>query len=281
LTSTGAQARVLPAALPPAVVIEPRTGWAVPSFAELWQYRELLYFLTWRDIKVRYSQTLLGGAWAIVQPLMLMLVFTFAFRRLAKVETGTLAYPVFALAGLVFWTFFSKAVTAGSDSLITNVQLLTKVYCPRLLIPIATVLSGLVDVCLSLAFFLVFAAAYGYPPSWRLVALPAALLLGLILAIGVSVLLSAVNIRYRDVRQALPFLIMLLLFLSPIAYPITSDLLAVNPLVGIVELWRWSLVGGAGPSALDLGLAITVSLVLLMVGAAYFSRVERVFADVA
>jgi lipopolysaccharide transport system permease protein len=272
---------VSPASLPPVVVIEPRSGWAIPSFSELWRYRELLYFLTWRDIKVRYSQTLLGGAWAIVQPLMLMLVFTFAFRRLAKVETGTLAYPVFVLAGLVFWTFFSKAVTTGSDSLITNVQLLTKVYCPRLLIPIATVLSGLVDLCLSLAFFLVFAAAYGYAPSWRLAVLPAALLLGLILAVGVSVLLSAVNVRYRDVRQALPFVVMLLLFLSPIAYPIGSELLAVNPLVGIVELFRWSLVGGAGPSPLDLGLAIVVSLALLIVGAAYFSRVERVFADVA
>jgi lipopolysaccharide transport system permease protein len=265
----------------PVVVVEPRSGWAIPSFSELWQYRELLYFLTWRDIKVRYSQTLLGGTWAIVQPLMLMLVFTFAFRRLAKVETGSVAYPVFVLAGLVFWTFFSKAVTAGSDSLITNVQLLTKVYCPRLLIPIATVLSGLVDICLSLAFFLVFAGAYGYTPSWRLVVLPAALLLGLILAVGASVLLSAVNVRYRDVRQALPFVVMLLLFLSPIAYPIESELLAVNPLVGIVELFRWSLIGGAGPSPLDLGLAITVSLVLLLVGSAYFSRVERVFADVA
>lgn len=263
------------------VVIEPSSGWTIPRFTELWQYRELLYFLTWRDIKVRYSQTLLGGAWAIFQPLILMLVFTFAFRRLAKIETGAIPYPVFALAGLVFWTFFSKALTQGADSLVANAQLLTKVYCPRLLIPIAAVVSGLVDFCLSLAFFLIFAAAYGFLPSWRLVLLPVALLLGLVLAVGASLLLSAINVRYRDIRQALPFLVQLLLFLSPIAYPIGSKLLAVNPLVGIVELFRWSLVGGAGPSPLDLALAVTVAFTLLIVGAAYFSRLERVFADVA
>jgi lipopolysaccharide transport system permease protein len=265
----------------PGVVIEPRSGWAIPKFAELWHYRELLYFLTWRDIKVRYSQTLLGGAWAIFQPLILMLVFTFAFRRLAKIETGTLPYPVFALAGLVFWTFFAKAVTQGADSLVANAQLLTKVYCPRLLIPAAAVSSGLIDLFLGLGFFLIFAAAYGLFPSWQIVFLPLALLLGLLLAIGTSFLLSAINILYRDVRQALPFLIQLVLFLSPIAYPIESKLLAVNPLVGIVELLRWSLVGGAGPGALDLGLAVTVTFALLIAGAAYFSRLERVFADVA
>jgi lipopolysaccharide transport system permease protein len=253
----------------------------MPKFAELWHFRELLYFLTWRDIKVRYSQTVLGGAWAIFQPVMLMLVFTFAFRRLAKIETGTLPYPVFALAGLVFWTFFSKAVTQGSDSLVTNAQLLTKIYCPRLLIPISAVLSGLIDFCLSLAFFFVFAAAYGYLPSWRLLFLPAALLLGLVLAFGASLLLSAVNVRYRDIRQALPFVVLLLLFVSPIAYPIETELLSVNPLVGIVELFRWSLVGGLAPTPLDLGLAMTVACGLLIAGAAYFSRVERTFADVA
>jgi lipopolysaccharide transport system permease protein len=267
--------------LPSVVVVEPRSGWALPRLAELWQYRELLYFLTWRDIKVRYSQTLLGGAWAIFQPVMLMLVFTFAFRRLAKIETGTLPYPVFALAGLVFWTFFSKAVIQGSDSLVFNAQLLTKVYCPRLLIPISAVLSGLVDFCLSLAFFLVFAAAYGYWPSWRLALLPTALLLGLVLAVGTSLLLSAINVRYRDVRQALPFVVQLLLFLSPVAYPIASGLLSVNPLVGIVDLFRWSLVGGESPSSPDLLLAATFAFGLLAAGAAYFSRVERVFADVA
>jgi lipopolysaccharide transport system permease protein len=262
-------------------VIEPRSGWAFPSLAELWQYRELLYFLTWRDIKVRYSQTLLGGAWAIVQPLGLMLVFTFALQRLARIETGALAYPVFALAGLVFWTFFSKAVTQGSDSLVANAQLLTKVYCPRLLIPIATVLSGLIDFCLSLAFFLIFAGAYGYFPSWRLAVMPTALVLGLVFAIGVCLLFSAINVRYRDIRQSLPFLVLLLLFLSPIAYPITSQPLAVNPLVGIIELFRWSLVGGVAPTVLDLALAMIVSVGLLAAGIAYFSRVERTFADVA
>lgn len=280
MATTTTQSRVPPPASP--LVIEPSSGWAIPKLAELWQYRELLYFLTWRDIKVRYSQTVLGGAWAIFQPLMLMLVFTFAFRRLAKIETGSLPYPVFALAGLVFWTFFSKAVTQGSDSLVANAQLLTKVYCPRLLIPVAAVLSGLVDLCLSLAFFLVFAAVYGYEPSWRLVVLPAALLIGLVLAVGASLLLSAINVRYRDVRQALPFLVQLLLFLSPIAYPITSELLSVmNPLVGIIELFRWSLVGAGGPSPLDVGAAVAVASGVMIIGAAYFSRVERVFADVA
>ena len=263
------------------VVIEPRSGWTLPRFTELWHYRELLYFLAWRDIKVRYSQTLLGGAWSIFQPLILMLVFTFAFRRLANIETGALPYPVFALAGLVFWTFFAKALIQGADSLVANAPLLTKVYCPRVLIPIAAVISGLIDLCLGLAFFIVFAAAYGYFPSWRLVFLPAAVLLGLVLTVGSSLLLSAINVRYRDIRQALPFVVQLLLFLSPIAYPITSKLLAVNPLVGIIELFRWSLVGGVGPSLLDLVLAVTVSFGLLVAGIAYFSRLERVFADVA
>lgn len=262
-------------------MIERRSGWALPKVGELWRYRELLYFLTWRDIRVRYSQTLLGTSWAIFQPLILMLVFTFAFRRLAKIETGSLPYQVFALAGLVFWTFFARAVTQGADSLVANVQLLTKVYFPRMLIPVAAVISGVIDLCLGIAFFLVFAAAYGYLPGWHLAVLPAALLLGFVLAVGTSLLLSAINVRYRDIRQALPFLVQLLLFLSPVAYPIASGWLAVNPLVGVVELVRWSLVGGAGPGQLDLGLSVVVSLGVLAAGAAYFTRVERVFADVA
>jgi len=264
-----------------ATVIRPSSGWSPPRPRELWQYRELLFFLAWRDLKVRYAQTVLGASWTVLQPVAMTFVFVYAFRKLAKVQTGDVPYPVFALAGFVFWTYFAKAVAQGGDSLVMNAQLLTKIYCPRLLIPVAVVLAGLVDLVLGVMFFVVFAAFYGYAPTWRLALLPVFLALALVFTIGFTLLLSALNVRYRDVRQGLPFLINLLLFLSPVVYPIGSRVLAANPLVGTIEGWRWALVGNTPPSSFALGMSVAVSLATFALGVAYFSRVERVFADVA
>lgn len=262
-------------------VIKPKRGFALPNPAELWQYRELVYFLAWRDVKVRYAQTVLGAAWTLFQPLALMLVLTFAFRKLANIQTENVAYPVFALAGLVFWTFFARAVTQGSDSLVANSALLTKIYCPRVLIPIAVIASGLVDFLLGLVLFTGVAATYGYHPTWRFLLLPFLLILGLTLAVGVTLFLSALNVRFRDVRQGLPFLVQLWLFLSPIAYPLHGGIYAANPLVGIIEGFRWALVGTTTVSSWSLVIAVGEAVVLLLLGVLHFSRVERTFADIA
>lgn len=264
----------------PTVLVKARQGFRLPNLRELWYYRELVYFLAWRDIKVRYAQTVLGGAWTLFQPLALMLVFTFAFRKLGKIETADVAYPVFALAGLVFWTFFSRAVVQGSDSLVANTALLTKIYCPRVLIPIAVIVSGLVDFVLSLILFIGIASAYGYYPTWRLSLVLPLLLLGFAFATGVTLFLSAVNVRFRDIRYGLPFLVQLWLFLSPIAYPLDNPFFALNPLTGIIDAFRWSLVGTPF-SHWDLLVAGGATVVMLGVGVAYFSRVERTFADFA
>jgi lipopolysaccharide transport system permease protein len=263
------------------IVIRPIAGWSLPSLAELWHYRELLFFLAWRDLRVRYAQTFLGSAWTIIQPVTMTFIFVYAFHKLGKIHTGSVPYPVFALSGFVFWTYFSKAVSQGGDSLAVNSALLTKIYCPRLLIPIGVIVAAIADIVLAVAFFLVFAAFYGYWPTWRLVTLPLFLALGLVFTVGAAALLSAINVRYRDVRQVLPFLVTIGLFLSPIAYPIHSSAIAlVNPLVGTIEGWRWALVGTPQPSAFALACSVVGSFVVLLAGVAYFSRVERVFADV-
>jgi lipopolysaccharide transport system permease protein len=264
----------------PTFVIRQRRGFAVPDLRELWHYREIVFFLSWRDVKVRYAQTLLGAAWSLLQPLALMVLFTYAFSRVGSVDTGSVPYPIFALAGLTFWTFFSRAVSQGSDSLVQNSALLTKVYCPRILIPISTIVAGLVDLALTLVLLIGVAAVYDYYPTWRLVVLPATVLLGVVLAAGVSFLFSAINIRFRDVGQALPFVVLAWLFLSPVAYPTEQRILELNPLVGIIEAFRWCILG-TPVSASALALSVVMSLGLLAVGTIYFTRSERTFADVA
>lgn len=276
-TRDAALVRAVPA---PRVHIRQTRGYVVPNLRELWHYRELVYFLAWRDVKVRYAQTVLGVAWTLVQPLALMLVFTYAFHRLGNVQTEDVPYPVFALAGVTFWTFFARAVTQGSDSLVENAPLLTKIYCPRILIPISTIVSALVDLALSLVLLICVAVLYGYHPTWQLFLIVPVLLLGVILAAGVTFLFSAINVRFRDIRQGLPFLVMLLLFLSPVAYPINNPLLALNPLVGIIDAFRWCILG-TSVSATSLVLAVGITFSLLVVGTTYFSRAERTFADVA
>jgi homopolymeric O-antigen transport system permease protein len=264
----------------PKFVIRQRRGSVLPDLREVWHYREVAYFLSWRDVKVRYAQTVLGGAWTLLQPVALMLLFTYAFSRVGSVKTASVPYPLFALAGVAFWTFFARAVTGGSESLVQNAALLTKVYCPRILIPIATIMAALVDLTLNLVLLIAVAAVYGYYPTWRLVFLPATVLLGILLIAGVAFLFSAINVRFRDVGQALPFVVLAWLFLSPVAYPVQNRLFELNPLVGVIDAFRWCVLG-TEVTLSSLVLAGGLIVGLLVVGTGYFTRAERTFADVA
>lgn len=275
-----------PATEPPLTVIEPVRGWRAIGLGELWSYRELLYFLVWRDVKVRYKQTVFGAAWAIIQPFFTMVVFSLFFGRLAQVPSDGLPYPLFSFAALVPWTFFASGITQGANSLVGSQNLLKKVYFPRMAVPIATVLAGLVDFALAFSVLLIMMGWYGFAPSLHIVAVVPLLLLALVTALGVSLWLSAFNVRYRDVRHAVPFLVQFWLFATPIAYP--SSLLgepwrlvyALNPMVGVVEGFRWALLGAdtaPGPMIL---VSTAAALLLLVGGAFYFRRVELTFADV-
>jgi len=252
---------------------------------ELWAYRELLYFLIWRDIKVRYKQTALGAAWAIIQPLFTMVVFSLFFGRLAKVPSDGIPYPVFSFAALVPWTFFANGLSQSANSLVTSQNLIKKVYFPRLTIPIASVLSGLVDFVLAFAMLLALMLYYGIVPTVDVVWLPAFLLLALVTSLGVSLWLAALNVEFRDVRHIVPFIVQFWLFATPIAYP--SSLLeepwrtvyGINPMVGVVEGFRWALLGtGTAPGPL-VGVSSVVALATLISGAFYFRRLEKTFAD--
>jgi lipopolysaccharide transport system permease protein len=271
----------------PTTVIESTAGAVGPRLREAWQNRELLYFLTLREVKVRYAQTILGWLWAIVQPLGMTLVFTFAFSKLGKVETDGVKYPVFAFVGLAFWTFFSRAVVAAADSLVTNAPLLTKTSCPRLLMPLSAITSAIFDLLIAMGVMFAVVLAYGESLTWRLAVAPAVLLLGVALATGLGVALAGVNVRHRDVRNALPFAMQLLLFVSPIAYSLGTlgrggiTLVSLNPLVGVVEAFRWSIIGTPAPQSGTLALSIGITVVLLAVSLTYFARVARDFADVA
>lgn len=267
------------------LVIKPSSGWAPLNFQEIWAYRELIYFLTWRDVKVRYKQTALGIAWAVIQPLALMIVFSVFFGHLAKVPSDGLPYPIFALAGLLPWQLFARALSECSNSLVVNERLITKVYFPRLIVPLSAVLSGVVDFFLALLVLIGLMLYYGVAVGSAIWTLPffTALLFGAALAVGLW--LSALNVRYRDVRYAVPFLIQIWLFVSPVAYP-TSIVPAVwrsfyglNPMVGIIEGFRWALLGsGEGVIPLSAISGIVIGL-LLIGGAYYFRRTEKTFAD--
>jgi len=279
------QAGPVSAELGAVVVIEPARGWIGLKLRELWDYRELLYFLTWREVKVRYKQTVIGAAWAIIQPLFNMLVFTLVFGRLAKMPSDGIPYSVFSLTGLVPWTFFANGLTQCSNSLVGNANLITKVYFPRLAAPISAVLSGLVDFVLSFGLLIVFALFKGVVPTANVIWLPAFLLLALVTALGVGLWLSALNVEYRDIRYVVPFLTQFWMFATPVVYP--SSLLnepwrtiyGINPMVGVVEGFRWALLGsGAAPGGM-VALSALVSVVILISGAFYFRRMEKTFAD--
>jgi lipopolysaccharide transport system permease protein len=265
--------------------LEASRGWDVRGLAELWTYRELLYFLVWRDVKVRYKQTVLGVGWAIIQPVMAMGVFTIFFGRLARVPSDGLPYPVFSLAGLVPWTYFAAAVTSGSTSLASYQHIISKVYFPRLLIPLAAVLTPLVDFGVAFVVLLAVDVWYGVVPGAAIVWLPALMLLAAGTAFGASVWLSALSVRYRDIRYVVPFAVQLWLFATPVAYPASlvpekwRALYGLNPMAGTVEGFRWALAGGPSPGLMTLFSAVAV-LLALVTGVIYFRRAERTFADI-
>jgi len=269
----------------PVLRLEPSTSWVSLRLAQLWEYRELLYFLTWRDIKVRYKQTALGAAWAIIQPFLTMLVFSLFFGRLAKVPSDNVPYPIFAFAALAPWTFFANGLLQSSNSLVLNTNLVTKVYFPRLAIPISTTLAGVVDFCLAFAVLLGMMGFYGLRPGPRVVLVPLFLLLALISALGVGLWLSALNVRYRDIRYVVPFLVQFWMFGTPIAYP--SSLLqepwrtvySLNPMVGVVEGFRWALLGTSTAPGPMIIVSSVAAVLILVGGAFYFRRMERTFAD--
>jgi lipopolysaccharide transport system permease protein len=277
----------------PIIRIEPTRGWTSLGLKELWHYRELVYFLVWRDVKVRYKQTALGAAWAVLQPVMTMLVFTIFFGNLAKVGSDGLPYPIFSYAGLLPWTLFAQGLTQASGSLVGSANLIKKVFFPRLVIPLSTILAGLVDFAVAFVVLIGLMAFYGiWPGGAVLYALPLLLLLALAVCLAVGLWLSAMSVEYRDVRYVVPFFVQLWLFVTPVIYPasrvsaklaelgLPSWIYGLNPMAGVVEGFRWALLGAGSPPGPVLGASVAMTLLMLVSGAFYFRRMERTFADV-
>jgi lipopolysaccharide transport system permease protein len=270
----------------PVIRIEPSHGWVSLRLRELWEFRELLYFLAWRDIKIRYKQTVLGMAWAIIQPFFTMIVFSIFFGRLAQMPSDGMPYPIFSYAALVPWTFFANGLNQSSNSLVTSAPLIKKIYFPRLIVPVAAVLSGVVDFILAFIVLLGMMLYYGLLPTANVLWLPAFILLALITSLGIGLWLSALNVKYRDVRHAVPFITQFWLVATPIAYP--STLLAepwrtvygLNPMVGVVEGFRWALLGTDTQPGTMVFASFIMAVIILIAGAFYFRRMEKSFADV-
>jgi lipopolysaccharide transport system permease protein len=280
-------ARVAPDVVPspPIFVIDASTDRRGFGLRELWGARELLYFLTWRDVKVRYKQTVLGAGWAILQPLLTMVVFTVFFGRLAKVPSDGLPYPIFSFAALLPWTYFAQSLAQSSNSLVGSSNLLKKIYFPRLVIPLSSVLSGLVDFATAFLVLLAMMIYYDVSVTPAILMVPAFLALATLAALGVGLWLSALNVKYRDVRYTVPFLTQIWLFATPVAYPSSMidepwrTLFGLNPMAGVVEGFRWAILGSPAPGGM-IWISIGVSAVLLFTGLRYFRKVERSFADV-
>jgi lipopolysaccharide transport system permease protein len=266
--------------------IQPTKGWVALQLKELWAYRELLYFMVWRDVKVRYKQTALGAAWAVMQPVFTMIVFSLFFGRLGKIPSDGIPYPLFSLAALVPWTFFAQGLSQASNSLVGSSNLIKKVYFPRLSVPIAAVISGLVDLSIAFSVLLGMMVYYGVVPTIHVVWLPLLLLLTLVTSLGVSLWLSALNVQFRDVRHMLPFLTQLWMFATPIVYPSSllsepwRTLYSINPMVGVVEGFRWALLGTETAPGPMIAVSALASLAILVSGTFYFRRLEKTFADV-
>ncbi len=269
------------------VLIQPSRGWSSLKLGELWEYRELLYFLAWRDIKIRYKQTALGLAWAVLQPLITMLIFAIFFGKLAKMPSDNVPYPLFAFAALVPWTFFANGLTQASNSLVGSANLIKKVYFPRLVVPISVVLAGLPDFALSFLVLLAMMVYYGiYPQLSAILWLPLLLLLALVTALGVSLWLSALNVKYRDVRFIVGFLTQIWMFATPVVYP--ASLLpaswrlfySINPMVGVVEGFRWVLLRTDAAPGSSILMSSIMAVVILVTGTFYFRRMEKTFADI-
>lgn len=268
------------------VFIRPTKGWVTINLRELWSYRELLFFLVWRNIKIRYKQTAIGAAWAILQPFLTMLVFSIFLGRLAGVPSDGTPYPVFTFTALLPWQLFSHALIESSNSLVTNERLITKVYFPRLIIPLSAVLAGLVDFVIAFGVLVAMMFFFGIVPGIAIFTLPFFILLAIMTALAVGLWLSALNVQYRDVRYAIPFLNQLWLFATPIAYPSSlipepwRALYGLNPMAGVVEGFRWALLNKGGDTISLLIISIIIVTVLLIGGLAYFRRMERTFADI-
>jgi lipopolysaccharide transport system permease protein len=290
LEESGVDASPCPAAPAddlPVTVIERRPGWHLVDLRELWRYRELLYILTWRDIKVRYKQTVLGAIWAVLQPLATMVIFTLFLGRLTAASSGEVPYPLFVFAGLLPWNFFSNAISSGAQSVVGNQNLVTKVYFPRLIIPTSAVGAAVVDFAIGFGILIALMLWYGVLPGWQVLLAPVAVLLLVTAAVGVGMLLAALTVAYRDFRHVIPFAVQLWMFATPTIYLQAGDLLGervravlpLNPAYGLISAFRQAMLGGP----LDLsGLAVSgaVSVGLLVVGCLYFRRVERSFADI-
>lgn len=270
----------------PSLTIQPSHGWVSLDLKGLWEYSELLYFLAWRDIKVRYKQTVLGVAWAILQPFLTMVVFSIFFGRLAKIPSDGIPYPIFAYCALVPWQLFANALNQSGNSLVANQQLITKVYFPRLIIPLSAVLSGLVDFAIAFVVLLGMMFYYGIYPTMAIVTLPLLILFAIATALAIGLWLSALNVQYRDVRYTIPFLTQFWLFVTPIAYPSSlvpeqwRILYSLNPMAGVVEGFRWALLGKAVEIGPQVMVSALVVIVFLLGGLIYFRRMEKTFADV-
>jgi len=264
----------------------PRSGWVAIDFRELWRYRELLVFFATRDLKVRYKQTVLGAAWAILQPVLTMAAFSIIFGRLARIPSGHVPYPIFVFCALLPWQLFAYALVHSSNSLVENAQTIKKVYFPRLIIPLASVITGLVDFVIASLVLVVLMLWYGIVPGWAVLSVPLFTLLAVTAALAAGLWLSALNVRYRDVRYAIPFLAQFWLFMTPVAYPSSlvperwQLLYGINPMAGVVEGFRWALLGEAPPGPLFL-MSVATTAMLLTGGMFYFYRMERSFADLA
>lgn len=267
-------------------VIKPRKTFSLKDLKELWQYRELLYFFAWRDLKVRYKQTFIGVAWAIFQPFITMVVFSVFFGGLAKIPSDGVPYPIFVFVGLLFWQFFSSALSETSGCLISNQSIITKVYFPRLILPIAGVITKLVDFLIATAILVGLMFYYGYTPHFSgLLILPILLLIALLASIGLGLFLASINVKYRDVRYALPFFIQILLFLTPVIYPASiagkySFILAINPMMGVIQSARAAVLGTAPINWTLINISLGLTIVLTAFGVFFFKKTERFFADV-
>jgi len=291
---TAVEEDIVPGSTDPFIRIRPSKGWVSLDFAEMWRYRELLYFFVWRDIKIRYKQTILGASWAIIQPLFTMVIFSLFFGKLAQIPSDGIPYPLFSYAALVPWTFFANGVTLASNSLVNNANMIRKIYFPRMSLPIANVLAGLVDFTLAfivligmiIGFSIVPAANYDAQISLKLLWLPLFLLLAFVTTLGVSFWFSAMNVQFRDVRFVVPFFIQAWLFLTPIAYPSSllsepwRTLYGINPMAGVVEGFRWALLGTDTAPGSMMIFSVLAAILILAGGVYYFRRMETKMADV-
>lgn len=270
----------------PVFEIRPPRGWLTLNLRELWEYRDLLYILAWRDVKVRYKQTAIGAAWAVIQPFISMVVFSLFFGLLIKVPSDGIPYPVFAYVALLPWQFFAKALTEGSTSLVVNERVISKVYFPHLLVPTGVVLAGLLDFGIAFIILLVMMLVYGIMPTLAILTIPLFLLLAVFTALGVSFWLSALDVNYRDVRYTLPFLTQIWMFATPVVYPSSiipegwRTLYGLNPMVGVIEGFRWALLNAPFPNLSMLIVSIMVVITLFVGGIIYFDRMESTLADV-